>query len=70
MIARIGVGLGGVAIGTVLGLTIRAFTHWTPAVIIVAILFGLLALVNDLREHPASDDRDRPTRLFPPDDDA
>ncbi len=68
MIRRIGIGLGGAAIGSVLGWTIAAFTGWTPAIAVAAILFSLLALFDDAREaHPASHDRDRPTTLFPPD---
>jgi F0F1-type ATP synthase assembly protein I len=71
MIRRIGIAIGGAAIGGVLGWTIAAFTGWTPAVAIVALLFGVLAMVNEEREHgTAADDRDRPTRLFPPDDNA
>ena len=69
MIARIGVGLCGAAIGAVLGWTISAFTHWPPAIVVVAIIFGLLAFLNDVRESPSEvRDRNKPTRLFPPDE--
>ncbi len=69
MIRRIGIGVGGAAIGSVLGWTIAAFTGWTPAVAIVAIAFSLLAMLDDERERRATGrDRDQPTRLFPPDE--
>ena len=66
MIRRIGVGLGGAAIGAVLGWTIAAFTGWTPAVAIVAIVFGLLATLNDERERASANETEQPTTLFPP----
>ena len=68
MIRRVGIALGGAAIGSVLGWTIAIFTSWTPAVAIVAIVFGLLAVLNDRRDTASTrDGGDHPTRLFPPD---
>ncbi len=44
MIKRIGIGLGGAAIGAVLGWTVAIFLRWRPAVAIFALLFGLIAV--------------------------
>ncbi len=68
MIRRIAVGLGGAAIGSVLGWTIAIFTGWTPVIAVVAIVFGLLAAFSDWRDtSSAPDEGHQPTRLFPPD---
>ncbi len=70
MIRRIGMGVGGAAIGSVLGWTIAIFTGWKPAVVLVAIVFGLLAVLDDERARRAQTPggRDEPTRLFPPEE--
>ncbi len=44
MIKRIGIGLGGAAIGAVLGWTVAIFLRWRPAIAIFALLFGLIAV--------------------------
>ena len=70
MIRRAFVGLGGAAIGAVLGWTIAAFTGWTLAIPIVATLFGLLAVWSAEQKGTVerTDDLNRPTTLFPPPD--
>ncbi len=44
MMKRIALGLGGAAIGAVLGWTVSIFLRWPPAVAIVAVLFAILAV--------------------------
>jgi outer membrane lipoprotein SlyB len=61
------VGLAGAAIGGVLGWTIAEFTGWNPAIAIVAIVFGVLAVWGGERRGraPAVDGLERPTRDGP-----
>ena len=56
MIRRAFVGLGGAAIGAVLGWTIAAFTGWALTIPIVAMLFGLLAVWCEQRRAVESTD--------------
>ncbi len=44
MIRRIAIGLGGAAIGAMVGWTASAFTGWRPAIAVGGILFGVLAV--------------------------
>jgi MFS family permease len=71
MIKRALVGLLGAAIGALLGSTIAAFTGWNLAIVILAILFGLLAVWTSERRGtvPTVGDLNRPTTLFPTDQD-
>ncbi len=44
MLKRIAIGVGGAAIGAVLGWTVAIFLRWRPAIAICALLFGLIAV--------------------------
>ncbi len=44
VIRRIAIGLGGAAIGAMVGWTASAFTGWRPAIAVGGILFGVIAV--------------------------
>lgn len=67
MIKTIAVGLGGAAIGGVLGSTVSIFLRWRPAIAVGALLFGGLALWVESQQSDAApnDQSDRPAGQFP-----